>query len=71
MLVSHLFLQSREGVALILDLIRQARQQPMPVGSSYLSPTSLSRFTTARRSFDHHGPETRQFPGPDDFPHRG
>lgn len=65
------FLQSREGVALILDLIRQARQQAMPIGSSYLSPTSASRFMTARRSFDHHGPEPRQFPGPDDFPHRG
>ena len=65
------FLQSREGVALILDLIRQARQQAMPIGSSYLSPTSASRFMTARRSFDHPGPESRQFPGPDDFPHRG
>ena len=65
------FLQSREGVALILDLIRQARQQAMPVGSSYLSPTSASRFTTTRRSFDHHGPESCQFSGPDDFPHRG
>ena len=68
--VSHVFLQSREGVTLILDLIRQARRQPMPVGSSYLSPTSASRFATAHRSFDHHGPES-QFPGPDDFTHRG
>ena len=66
--VSHVFLQSREGVTLILDLIRQARRQPMPVGSSYLNPTSASRFETARRSFDHHGPESHQFPGSD---HRG
>ncbi len=59
-------LQSREGVALILDLIRQGRRQHMAVGSSYLSPTSASRFTTARRSFDHHGSEPHKFPGPDD-----
>lgn len=65
---SHVVLQSREGVTLILDLIRQARRQPMPVGSSYLSPTSASRFATARRSFDYHGPESYQSPGSD---HRG
>lgn len=69
--VSHAFLQSREGVTLILDLIRQARRQPMPVGSSYLSPTNASRFVTAGRSFDHHGLETHQFPGSDEFSHRG
>jgi PRELI-like family len=56
-------LQSREGVALILDLIRQSRRQPMPVGSSYLSPTS------AGRSFDHHGFGPHKFPGPDDSSH--
>jgi hypothetical protein len=69
--VSHVFLQSREGVTLIVDLIRQARRQPMPVGSSYLSATSACRFATTHRSFDHHGPESHQFPGSDNFPHRG
>ncbi|KAI0004092.1 MSF1-domain-containing protein [Russula compacta] len=63
--------RSREGVALILDLIRQARRQPMPVGSSYLSPTSASRFATARRSFDHHGSEPHKFPEPDNNNNRG
>jgi len=63
------FLQSREGVALILDLIRQGRRQPMPVGSSYLSPTSASRFTSARPSFDHHGTEPHKFFGLDDSSH--
>ncbi|KAI0281632.1 MSF1-domain-containing protein [Russula aff. rugulosa BPL654] len=63
--------RSREGVTLIVDLIRQARRQPMPVGSSYLSATSASRFATTHRSFDHHGPESHQFPGSDNFPHRG
>ncbi|KAH9982722.1 PRELI-like family-domain-containing protein [Lactifluus volemus] len=48
---------SREGVALILDMIRQARQQPMTVGSSYLSPISASRFATARRPSEHSGSE--------------
>jgi len=63
--------RSREGVTLILDLIRQSRRQPMPVGSSYLSPTGASRSTTACHSFDRHGPESHQIPGPDDLPHRG
>src|SRR5258708_36666602 len=71
MLVSHVLLQAREGVPLILGLIRQARQQPIPVGSSYLSPTSASRFATAHRSFDHLGPESHQFPGSNDFTPRG
>lgn len=71
MVVSQVFLQSREGVTLILDLIRQSRRQPMPVGSSYLSPTSASRSTAACHSFDRHGPESHQIPGPDDLPHRG
>ncbi|KAH9044656.1 MSF1-domain-containing protein [Lactarius pseudohatsudake] len=42
--------RSREGVTLILDLIRQARQQPMTLSSSYLNPTSASRLTGNRTS---------------------
>ncbi|KAI0308049.1 MSF1-domain-containing protein [Multifurca ochricompacta] len=54
--------RSREGVALILDLIRQARMQPMTVGSSYLNPTSASRFTTKPRAFDKSASQPHQFP---------
>lgn len=59
--------QSREGVALILDLIRQARRQPMTLSSSYLNPTSASRLTTNRtsdqfRSEPHQGPEAGDSP---------
>ncbi|KAI0320442.1 MSF1-domain-containing protein [Amylostereum chailletii] len=40
--------RSRDGVSLILNLIRQGRLQPMTMGtaSSYLSPTSASRHAT-------------------------
>jgi len=57
--------RSREGVSLILDLIRQARQQPMTLSSSYLNPSSASRLTTNRAStqFPHQTSES------DDFPH--
>jgi len=46
--------RSREGVSVILDLIRQARLQPMILGpvSSYLSPDSAVRYAAPMRSFD-------------------
>ncbi|KAH9050488.1 MSF1-domain-containing protein [Lactarius hengduanensis] len=53
--------RSREGVTLILDLIRQARQQPMTLSSSYLNPTSASRLT-ANRTFDQFLSEPHQVP---------
>lgn len=60
--------QSREGVALILDLIRQARRQPMTLSSSYLNPTSASRLATNRAS-DHFRFEPHQVSEADDSPH--
>ncbi|KAI9462315.1 MSF1-domain-containing protein [Lactarius psammicola] len=60
--------RSREGVALILDLIRQARQQPMTLSSSYLNPTSASRLTTNRTS-DQFLSEPHQVSEADDSPH--
>jgi len=60
--------RSREGVALILDLIRQARRQPMTLSSSYLNPTSASRLTTNRAS-DQFRLEPHQVSEADDSPH--
>jgi len=56
--------RSREGVTLIVDLIRQARRQPMTLSSSYLNPTSASRLTTNRSSDQepHLVPETGDSP---------
>lgn len=61
-------IQSREGVSLILDLIRQARQQPMTLSSSYLNPTSASRLTTSRAS-DQFRFEPHQVSDAEDSPH--
>jgi hypothetical protein len=60
--------QSREGVTLILDLIRQARRQPMTLSSSYLNPTSASRLATNRAS-DQLRFEPHQVSEADDSPH--
>jgi hypothetical protein len=60
--------QSREGVALILDLIRQARRQPMTLSSSYLNPTSASRLATNRASGQFRF-EPHQASEADDSPH--
>ncbi|KAI0274896.1 MSF1-domain-containing protein [Gloeopeniophorella convolvens] len=53
--------RSRDGVVLILDLIRQARRQPMTVASSYLNPTSASRLSTAPRIPERLSSEPHQF----------
>ncbi|KAI0257304.1 MSF1-domain-containing protein [Lactifluus subvellereus] len=64
--------RSREGVALILDAIRQARRQSMTVGYSYPSPTGAGRFATARRPLNHSGFEPQQSPETVDYSsHRG
>jgi len=47
--------RSREGVSLILDLIRQSRLQPMTMGASYLSPTYASRYTPDGSVTEHFG----------------
>ncbi|KAN0134968.1 PRELI-like family domain containing protein [Lactarius tabidus] len=60
--------RSREGVALILDLIRQARRQPMTLSSSYLNPTSASRLATNRASGQFRF-EPHQASEADDSPH--
>ncbi|KAH9065907.1 MSF1-domain-containing protein [Lactarius vividus] len=60
--------RSREGVALILDLIRQARQQPMTLSSSYLNPTSASRLAANRMS-DQFPSEPHQVPEAGDPSH--
>jgi len=60
--------RSREGVTLIVDLIRQARRQPMTLSSSYLNPTSASRFTT-NRSSDQFRSEPHLVPEAGDSPH--
>ncbi|KAH9081829.1 PRELI-like family-domain-containing protein [Lactarius deliciosus] len=53
---------------LILDLIRQARQQPMTLSSSYLNPTSASRLT-ANRTSDQFLSEPHQVPEAGDPSH--
>ncbi|KAI0067917.1 MSF1-domain-containing protein [Artomyces pyxidatus] len=57
--------RSREGVSLILNLIRQARLQPMTMGASYLSPMSASRHT-AVPSAERHGSDSDSYGAEDE-----
>ncbi|KAI0047803.1 MSF1-domain-containing protein [Auriscalpium vulgare] len=59
--------RSREGVSLILNLIRQARMQPMTMTASYLSPTSASRYTAASPAADRHGNDVDASASEDDL----
>ncbi|THH21003.1 hypothetical protein EW146_g468 [Bondarzewia mesenterica] len=55
--------RSREGVSLILDLIRQARLHPMTMGASYLSPTYPRRHASTAESLGNAGSDASH---PDD-----
>ncbi|VDB93428.1 unnamed protein product [Peniophora sp. CBMAI 1063] len=54
--------RSREGLSVILDLIRQARLEPMGLaGATYLRPDSAVRYAAPSRKFDD-DPEARDAP---------
>ncbi|TFY71126.1 hypothetical protein EVG20_g1869 [Dentipellis fragilis] len=56
--------RSREGVSVILDLIRQSRLNPMTMGAAYLNPTTPMRYAARPIS-----PESSQGNLDDDSPH--